>query len=468
MKALILILCLISCNCVIALEFDIPRLPESIDVSDIDLDGNYDVAIGHSSSLGAPTITILSNFEGTEFTFIDSSIVYQSYIEAIQFACIDGDEYPDLVATFSDYIAPTDFNNLRVYYNDENGYQLPTDYLITTNSGPKRFSCADVTGDGLDDVIFISNHDMLCASMLNLSNCQFMPATILNLGFPPQNITSGDLTGNGCDDILISGNPTIFSYTDGQWESQILEDGLINMYSEISDLDNDGDNDIITYTTPMMGDDYELRIFENQSGQFVFHSLHVYSFPSALEVFDHNNDNLPDFLLANKLVTNLGNFTFSEPDTLLLVGNDNAFADLDHNGYLDILGVVANYGENRGVLRILFNDGMGNFLPEPPTGIEEETNPLIGSIELICYPNPFNPTTTISFSIPKDDKVELSIYNIKGQKVKMLTSDHYLKGNHSVVWNGTDKNDKSVASGVYFYRLKTSDKTYSKKMMLLK
>jgi len=84
------------------------------------------------------------------------------------------------------------------------------------------------------------------------------------------------------------------------------------------------------------------------------------------------------------------------------------------------------------------------------------------------YPNPFNPTTTISFSIPNKNKVELSIYNMKGQKVKTLLNTRLEKGEHFVVWNGKDKNNKSVASGLYFYKLTSGKEVAVKKMLLLK
>ncbi|MDP8203301.1 MAG: T9SS type A sorting domain-containing protein, partial [Candidatus Tenebribacter mawsonii] len=85
------------------------------------------------------------------------------------------------------------------------------------------------------------------------------------------------------------------------------------------------------------------------------------------------------------------------------------------------------------------------------------------------YPNPFNPTTTISFSIPEECKVELSVYNIKGQKVKTLSNNNFNKGNHSVVWSGVDESGKSVGSGVYFYKLNVNGKSESvKKCLLLK
>ncbi len=84
------------------------------------------------------------------------------------------------------------------------------------------------------------------------------------------------------------------------------------------------------------------------------------------------------------------------------------------------------------------------------------------------YPNPFNPTTTISFSIPKDDKVELKVYNIKGQLVKTLVNDHLEAGRHKAVWDGDNKYGKSVSSGIYLYRLESCGKSKAQKMLLLK
>ncbi len=85
------------------------------------------------------------------------------------------------------------------------------------------------------------------------------------------------------------------------------------------------------------------------------------------------------------------------------------------------------------------------------------------------YPNPFNPTTTISFDLPKSANVDLSIYNIKGQKVKTLTDEKYSKGKHSLIWNGTNDKNQNVGSGVYFYKLNVNGKIKSvKKCMMVK
>ena len=83
-------------------------------------------------------------------------------------------------------------------------------------------------------------------------------------------------------------------------------------------------------------------------------------------------------------------------------------------------------------------------------------------------PNPFNPTTTISYQLPADSKVHISIFNIKGQKVKTLVNEILPAGEHSAIWNGRDSNGNRVGSGIYFYKLKAGDFQKVKKMILIK
>ena len=94
------------------------------------------------------------------------------------------------------------------------------------------------------------------------------------------------------------------------------------------------------------------------------------------------------------------------------------------------------------------------------------------------YPNPFstrggsryisgNPETTISFSIKQNSKIELEIFNVKGQKVKTLISDFRQSGNHSIFWNGDDAYGNKVGSGLYFYKLNINGRTEDVKKCLL-
>ena len=84
------------------------------------------------------------------------------------------------------------------------------------------------------------------------------------------------------------------------------------------------------------------------------------------------------------------------------------------------------------------------------------------------YPNPFNNQTKIEFSTPENKSVELIIYNILGQKVKELFNGISNVGKNVFYWNGTDDYNNSISSGIYFYVLKSNDRFFSKKMVLLK
>ncbi|MEA1973254.1 MAG: tandem-95 repeat protein, partial [Candidatus Cloacimonadota bacterium] len=84
------------------------------------------------------------------------------------------------------------------------------------------------------------------------------------------------------------------------------------------------------------------------------------------------------------------------------------------------------------------------------------------------YPNPFNPTTNIQFGLDKDSYVKIEIYNIKGQKIYTLVDDDLDAGFHTLIWNGVDVNNKAVASGVYFYRLRGDSISQIRSMVFLR
>ena len=145
---------------------------------------------------------------------------------------------------------------------------------------------------------------------------------------------------------------------------------------------------------------------------------------------------------------NIGGYNFPETDFL---GNER-FWDGDGNG------------------SVIIDLGVYEFGSEPPVSIEEEVIQTPPSIQLKRnYPNPFNPETKIDFSISEDCKTNLSVYNIKGQLVKILINADLEKGNHDIIWFGRNNNNEPVSSGVYFYKLKVNNKIEAvKKCLLLK
>jgi len=84
------------------------------------------------------------------------------------------------------------------------------------------------------------------------------------------------------------------------------------------------------------------------------------------------------------------------------------------------------------------------------------------------YPNPFNPLTTIAFTLKNNAHVKLEVFNLKGQRVNEIADNQFEKGYQKVIWNGKDSAGKSVSSGIYFYKLTVDGESFSKKMMLMK
>ncbi len=83
------------------------------------------------------------------------------------------------------------------------------------------------------------------------------------------------------------------------------------------------------------------------------------------------------------------------------------------------------------------------------------------------FPNPFNPETQISYSLPQDAHVTLTIFNIVGQKVKTLVDELQDAGYKTIHWDGKNDSGNEVSSGIYFYRIQAGDYSQTKRMVLL-
>jgi tetratricopeptide (TPR) repeat protein len=124
----------------------------------------------------------------------------------------------------------------------------------------------------------------------------------------------------------------------------------------------------------------------------------------------------------------------------------------------------------------LFNESsFGNFAKTSSTNSENTEADLPKEYNLLGnYPNPFNPITTISYTLPYQSSVELIIYDIMGREVKTFTITSQTAGYQNIIWDGTNVNGNSVASGVYLYRIKIkslenqNEFVKTSKLMLLK
>jgi hypothetical protein len=106
---------------------------------------------------------------------------------------------------------------------------------------------------------------------------------------------------------------------------------------------------------------------------------------------------------------------------------------------------------------------VGDGAPSIPVAFELDQN----------YPNPFNPSTTIRFSLPVQSgggylPTTLRVYNVLGQMVRTLVDEPMAAGTHEIIWDGKDNHGSQVASGIYFYKLRSGDYEDTKKMVLMK
>jgi hypothetical protein len=121
---------------------------------------------------------------------------------------------------------------------------------------------------------------------------------------------------------------------------------------------------------------------------------------------------------------------------------------------------------NPGQSADVFNPGNS---ASKPSATSVENNTLVNTYKLYSnYPNPFNPSTTITYQIPRNEHVSLKIYNLLGQLISTLADDEKPAGKYSILWNGRDDANAEISSGVYIYKLTAGSFNQTKRMLLLK
>lgn len=102
------------------------------------------------------------------------------------------------------------------------------------------------------------------------------------------------------------------------------------------------------------------------------------------------------------------------------------------------------------------------------TNLSVQASKIDKIADAVCYPNPFNPETQIIFNLSQSSDVNVSIYNIRGQKVKRLLDQKLAAGFHQILWKGDDNENKKVASGLYLIKLQCDEQIRIMKVLLLK
>jgi gingipain R len=178
-------------------------------------------------------------------------------------------------------------------------------------------------------------------------------------------------------------------------------------------------------------------------------------------IFNLGTENLTGtFTVPECYNLNINDFDITVGDSMNV---EVQFSPLELMNYQGCIVINSNDQINLEIEISVEGIGIGTDTIDGLIPIETE---LIGN-----YPNPFNPTTTISFNISNEqnEQAELAIYNLRGQKVKtFLINSSTDQPINSVTWNGEDDSGKPVSSGIYFYKLKSGNLRKIKKMLLMK
>jgi hypothetical protein len=162
---------------------------------------------------------------------------------------------------------------------------------------------------------------------------------------------------------------------------------------------------------------------------------------------------------------------YGEPNYYYIYRNDYAYAYIESslNSYLDTAAypgnsytyyVVAGYSGNLSL--------PSNSITITATNVDNDVSePLVTAI-IGNYPNPFNPQTTIQFSLATAEKVQMVVFDIKGRIVNTLVDETLEAGHHKVTWNGIDNNFRPASSGIYFVRMVAAGNVDTTKILLLK
>jgi glycosidase len=170
--------------------------------------------------------------------------------------------------------------------------------------------------------------------------------------------------------------------------------------------------------------------------------------------------------LANTASNAIGSITVTGSSSNLVPG-DHTLANLLVPGdtlnitvspAYEIMGLNLDGHEVRVYEFVIVTDVESSDNALPRSGLQLKQN----------YPNPFNPSTTIAFRLPRESHINLSIYDIRGRRVRTVKNGIVPKGYRQLIWDGKDEQGQGVSSGVYFYQLSTKNQSLTRKMVLLK
>ncbi len=471
-----------------------------------DLNGNQEYGVGlksHVSLIGA----------GSDMTFLETynaqKLLYCGYADSIR---ISGMTLANYYPVYQDEIwSPHTLYLLHctgalvedIHVSGLETGRLPSVTLIGSNQLTLRNAVVENNEGYLDAGLLVNGQDVIIEDCIVRNNHA--------IGDEPEYNSNSGFNINVCGDSHINGLVVVNNINDfgADWHrvGVILngraESGAHLVVSNSLFADNVSPNDHTFFVEPNSGSiafvnctfagnqsEYSTILVHRVSDQFdvdptrfvncVFYDETAYEFendssaPCAIEVgyslvnngidgiYSPNNEVIwgDGNLDLNPLLTNAEQFYYPQEDSPLINAGTPDTTGLG----LPSLDLCKRARVWDGCVDIGCHEyGSVGVSPEP----EPEDVPAT-ALALANYPNPFNPWTRITYSLPEAAHVKLNVYNIRGQRVTILVDEHLAAGRHTAVWDGRNERMKIVAGGVYLLRLQAGDRTEVQKVLMVK
>ncbi len=332
---------------------------------------------------------------------------------------LDHDGDVDVVTANQGNSSPEPYRPMYIFFNSGGVLSTVPGWQSAESSIQGFLAAADYDGDGWEDIAVSKWIDFESGIYRNvLGAIQTTPIWTTGDTSDDKGVAWADVDGNGWPDLALGHDPTQLWGNDGGrlavvWTSSATYFGHSDI--RFCDVDSDGDEDL----AEVHFSDGKVHIYLNDGGV-------LESTPS---------------------------WTYDSPT----VGTAIAFGKINDDDWPDL--VVGNSGEP--CVKV--------FYAENPLSAARDGRPQPAAAALRpCYPNPFNPQTTITFDLTRAQAVVLAVYAVDGRRIATLLNGSLPAGSHEVRWNGRDDHGRQVPSGAYFYRLEAGSRSQTGRMVMVK
>lgn len=452
--------------------YQIPISAFSVTAGDIDLDGDNDIIVGHRTPWldENPVVTILNNNNG-DFTFADTIKDFYGYQENILLTDVNNNGYKDIIAFKVDFSTNTAERDIRVIYNNQGVYDSFKNFSLNKTDPFTDIEIGDINDDSFIDLALISNNGQFWGIIYNDGNGNFSnPQYFETIDAHPNSIKCGDINGDGrADIVLCQQSVEVFFSTEDGFENIQLEGNLSGKFdAEIVDFDLDGDLDVLTYGSWH----YAYVNYHENIGDMQFKNPIEFIFDTEnasarFSITDFDNNQHPDLIFEISdfngywIYYNNGGFQFTDslfvnipPANPKERSRNFQCADMDNNGYQDIICVktVEEIAENN--LEIKYNDGEGSFV-ENPISSTNEISPDFK--QLNASPNPFQNNIIFDFYLESTSSILFQIFDLKGNIIFEL-NNQYPTGLNTILWDGKKHSGLNCESGIYIAKITINNK----------